>query len=61
MSVRIRNGETKMKTTIYFIRHGQTQWNKEQCMQGWQNSNLTDLGKEQADLLGKKFKKKIYN
>ncbi|WP_250940216.1 phosphoglycerate mutase family protein [Vagococcus fluvialis] len=50
-----------MKTTIYFIRHGQTQWNKEQCMQGWQNSNLTDLGKEQADLLGKKFKKKIYN
>lgn len=57
MSVRIRNGETKMKTTIYFIRHGQTQWNKEQRMQGWQNSNLTDLGKEQADLLGKKFKR----
>lgn len=42
--------------TIYFIRHGETEWNKKQRMQGWQNSNLTNLGKKQAYLLGEKLK-----
>lgn len=36
------------KTTIYLIRHGQTEWNVEKRMQGQQDSQLTDLGKLQA-------------
>lgn len=38
---------------IYIVRHGETQWNIEKRMQGWGNSNLTDLGIKQATLLGK--------
>lgn len=34
--------------TIHFIRHGQTEWNKEQRYQGWLNSDLTTLGQQQA-------------
>lgn len=37
-----------MTTTIYFIRHGQTIWNQEHRMQGFQNSPLTELGQFQA-------------
>lgn len=37
-----------MTTTIYFIRHGQTVWNQEHRMQGFQNSPLTELGQFQA-------------
>ena len=46
-----------MQTTLYLIRHGQTKWNQEQRMQGWQNSDLTDVGKNQAILLGEKLEK----
>lgn len=38
---------------IYIIRHGETQWNTERRMQGWGNSDLTELGTSQAKLLGK--------
>jgi len=34
--------------TIILLRHGQTLWNVEGRYQGQLNSNLTDLGKEQA-------------
>jgi len=34
--------------TIILFRHGQTKWNVEGRYQGQLNSNLTDLGKEQA-------------
>jgi len=34
--------------TIILLRHGQTLWNVEGCYQGQLNSDLTDLGKEQA-------------
>ncbi|WP_019244145.1 MULTISPECIES: histidine phosphatase family protein [Bacillus] len=30
--------------TIYFTRHGQTEWNVEQRLQGWGNGELTELG-----------------
>ncbi|MEL7255139.1 MAG: histidine phosphatase family protein [Pseudomonadota bacterium] len=33
---------------IWFLRHGQTQWNKEQRLQGRLDSPLTELGLEQA-------------
>lgn len=33
---------------IYITRHGETEWNTQDRMQGWKNSNLTELGKKQA-------------
>lgn len=41
---------------IYITRHGETEWNKEGKMQGWQNSNLTDKGVENAKKLGESLK-----
>lgn len=38
---------------LYVIRHGETEWNTEKRMQGWGNSNLTQLGATQAISLGK--------
>ena len=43
-------------TTIYLTRHGQTEWNKADIMQGWQNSPLTHLGKKQVCQLGERLK-----
>ena len=40
-----------MKTTIYLIRHGQTEWNAEKRMQGRMDSPLTALGIEAAKQL----------
>lgn len=39
-------------TTIYLIRHGQTEWNVEQRLQGHQDSPLTEMGMKQAEWLG---------
>jgi broad specificity phosphatase PhoE len=33
---------------LLIIRHGQTHWNLEHRWQGWMNSTLTELGREQA-------------
>lgn len=38
---------------LYFIRHGQTEWNAIRRMQGQWNSDLTELGREQADINGR--------
>lgn len=50
---------------LYFIRHGETVWNTEKKFQGTSNSNLTDIGIQQAKLLGEYFKNisfsKIYS
>lgn len=40
-------------TTVYLTRHGQTEWNVQQRMQGHQDSPLTPLGVQQAEWLGK--------
>lgn len=37
---------------IYFIRHGQTEWNAIRRMQGQWNSDLSDLGRRQAQTNG---------
>lgn len=38
-------------TTLYIVRHGQTEWNIEHRLQGHQDSPLTELGIEQAQWL----------
>ncbi|MEK8127673.1 histidine phosphatase family protein [Paenibacillus filicis] len=42
----------KDTTTLYLVRHGQTEWNVEHRMQGHQDSPLTELGIRQANWLG---------
>lgn len=37
--------------TVLFVRHGETNWNREGWIQGWAPSRLTDQGHEQADAL----------
>lgn len=37
---------------LYFVRHGQTEWNAIARMQGQWNSDLSDLGRQQADVSG---------
>lgn len=37
--------------TIYLIRHGETEWNRDLRFQGHQDSPLTDTGKKQAQVL----------
>ncbi|WJH36612.1 histidine phosphatase family protein [Paenibacillus sp. CC-CFT747] len=39
-------------TTVYLVRHGQTQWNVEHRLQGHQDSPLTEWGIQQAEWLG---------
>lgn len=41
---------------LYIVRHGQTQWNVERRMQGCKNSPLTELGIENAKMLGERLK-----
>jgi len=38
-------------TKIYLTRHGETEWNLQNRMQGWKESQLTKLGKKQAKRL----------
>lgn len=42
-------------TTLCFVRHGQTEWNLEERMQGHLNSNLTATGIQQTLHLAKKL------
>ncbi|WP_332649575.1 histidine phosphatase family protein [Lysinibacillus sp. 54212] len=37
--------------TIYLVRHGETEWNKLGKLQGWLDSELTELGVQQARAL----------
>ncbi|QIW79541.1 histidine phosphatase family protein [Bacillus tequilensis] len=41
---------------LYIARHGQTQWNVEKRMQGWMDSDLTELGLYNACALGERLK-----
>lgn len=45
-----------MKTRFYFIRHGETAWNKKGIYQGWTDIELSEEGLMQAELLGKRFR-----
>lgn len=40
---------------LYFVRHGQTEWNQKRVLQGHKDSPLTEEGIEQADSLKKRL------
>jgi broad specificity phosphatase PhoE len=44
------SGDLRITTkTLYFVRHGETEWNAAARMQGQGNSSLNDVGRRQAD------------
>lgn len=45
-----------MEELIYLVRHGQTEFNQAQRLQGQRNSTLTELGVEQARRMGSHLK-----
>ena len=46
-----------MKTTLYLIRHGETEWNANNRWQGHADVPLNDVGREQAALLARWFRR----
>ena len=44
------------KTEIILIRHGETEWNSQQRMQGHSNSDLSPVGQAQIQALGQRMK-----
>jgi broad specificity phosphatase PhoE len=46
---------------IYITRHGETQWNSENRLQGWKDSELTDNGKRNAVALGERLYQTEFN
>lgn len=36
--------------TLLLVRHGESEGNRDRIVQGWYDSPLTELGREQADL-----------
>jgi len=43
------------ETTLIVIRHGETEWNRERRMQGTTDTRLSDLGRAQAQALGRRL------
>lgn len=48
-------------TEFWFIRHGETGWNKQRRLQGWQDTPLNELGASQAGLLAKRLEVEARN
>ena len=46
----------KKISTLVLVRHGQSQWNKENLFTGWKDPDLTDRGIEEAINAGQKIK-----
>jgi probable phosphoglycerate mutase len=44
------------ETTLIVIRHGETTWNREKRMQGTTDTVLSDIGRAQAQALGRRLK-----
>ena len=47
------------RPTIYFIRHGETDWNLEGRLQGQKDIPLNDLGRVQAEEAGRRLQKLV--
>jgi len=43
------------ETTLIVIRHGETEWNREKRMQGTTDTPLSDIGRSQAQALGRRL------
>lgn len=52
--------KTEKETTIYLVRHGKTWFNTTGQVQGFADTPLTDVGIEQAELVGKALAKKKF-
>src|SRR5712675_131442 len=52
-SLRVTVHKERSMPTIYYIRHGETEWNAEGKLQGNQDIPLNDLGRKQAAHAGK--------
>ena len=48
--------QPKKNSTLVLVRHGQSQWNKENLFTGWKDPDLTDKGVDEAINAGKKIK-----
>ena len=46
----------KKISTLVLVRHGQSQWNKENLFTGWKDPDLTERGIEEAINAGQKIK-----
>ena len=44
-------------TTLYLVRHGETEWNASNKIQGNMDTELNDLGKKQAELVANRLAK----
>lgn len=51
----------RQTTTIYLVRHGQTEWNVQHRFQGHKDSPLTELGIQQAEWLGDALKEDTFD
>ncbi len=47
--------------TVYIVRHGQTEWNVKRLIQGQKNSQLTQLGIEQASAAALKLQDVVFD
>ena len=50
-----------MPPLVYFVRHGQTAWNKEGRLQGQAETDITENGRAQADRNGRELRELIKN
>lgn len=50
-----------MPPIVYFVRHGQTDWNLEHRLQGQAETDINELGREQARRNGLRLKRLIEN
>jgi probable phosphoglycerate mutase len=52
---------SSMETKLIIIRHGETEWNREKRMQGTTDTQLSDVGRSQAQALGRRFAAKTFS